>query len=174
MEVVNGSVEPALDIEVTVFGQSTTDRRQVRMGHSPWGSKTQIRSCGASVVLVDEPAEQVPPADVPRADQAQVIEVFPTRCVGPRLVEGADNLLGDNLLQRHSGEAELCSAVRPKTDRSDRVIQTRWHTATTTANLHLELPNSSCTWMTKLHRNVGSDRAALDAAVGSDCRTPLI
>ncbi len=34
----------------------------------PWGSKTQIRSCGASVVLVDEPAEQVPPADVPRAD----------------------------------------------------------------------------------------------------------
>jgi len=34
-----------------------------------WGSKTQIRSRGASVVLVDEPAEQVPPANVPRADR---------------------------------------------------------------------------------------------------------
>ena len=38
------------------------------LARCPWGSKTQIRSRSDAVVLVDEPAEQVPPADVPRAD----------------------------------------------------------------------------------------------------------
>jgi hypothetical protein len=35
----------------------------------PWGSETQIRSRRGGVVLVDEPAEQVPPANVARADR---------------------------------------------------------------------------------------------------------
>ena len=34
----------------------------------PWGSETPIRSRGATVVLADEAAEQVAPADVLRAD----------------------------------------------------------------------------------------------------------
>ena len=34
-----------------------------------WGSKTLIRSRGGLVVLVDEPTEQVPPADVARVDR---------------------------------------------------------------------------------------------------------
>ena len=34
----------------------------------PWGSETRIRSCGGAVVLVDEPAEQIPPANISRAD----------------------------------------------------------------------------------------------------------
>jgi PAS domain S-box-containing protein len=35
----------------------------------PWGSETQIRSRRGGVVLVDEPAEQVPPANIAWADQ---------------------------------------------------------------------------------------------------------
>ncbi len=45
--------------------------QQVR-GWTPWGSKTQIRSRGASVVLVDEPAQQVPAANISRADRQRV------------------------------------------------------------------------------------------------------
>ena len=33
---------------------------------TPWGSETQIRSCSGSVVLVDQPAEQVPAANIAR------------------------------------------------------------------------------------------------------------
>ena len=33
-----------------------------------WGSETRIRSCGEAVVLVDEPAEEIPPTNVARAD----------------------------------------------------------------------------------------------------------
>lgn len=36
---------------------------------TPWGSKTRIRSCGEPVVLADEPAEEIPPADVARVDR---------------------------------------------------------------------------------------------------------
>ena len=39
---------------------------RVEMVKNPWGSETRIRSCGEPVVLVDEPAEQVPPTDVAR------------------------------------------------------------------------------------------------------------
>ena len=35
---------------------------------APWGSETRIRSCGEAVVLVDEPTEQIPPANILRAD----------------------------------------------------------------------------------------------------------
>ena len=42
------------------------------VGFTPWGSETRIRSCGGAVVLVDEPAEQIPPADVARTDQQPV------------------------------------------------------------------------------------------------------
>src|SRR5664279_4614962 len=38
----------------------------------PWGSETRIRSCGGAVVLVDEPAEQVPPANISRVDRDRV------------------------------------------------------------------------------------------------------
>jgi hypothetical protein len=44
----------------------------------PWGSQTPIRSRGRPVVLVDEPAEQVPSADVARlslADRTGVVVV---------------------------------------------------------------------------------------------------
>ena len=34
----------------------------------PWGSETRIRSRGGAVVLVDESAEQVPSANIARAD----------------------------------------------------------------------------------------------------------
>jgi hypothetical protein len=34
-----------------------------------WGSETRIRSRRGGVVLVDEPAEQVPPANIAWADQ---------------------------------------------------------------------------------------------------------
>ena len=34
-----------------------------------WGSETQIRSRRDAVVLVDEPTEQVPPANIERADR---------------------------------------------------------------------------------------------------------
>ena len=30
---------------------------------TPWGSKTQVRSRGESVILMDEPAQEVPPVD---------------------------------------------------------------------------------------------------------------
>jgi len=36
---------------------------------SPWGSETPIRSRSESVILVDEPIEQVAPADIARADR---------------------------------------------------------------------------------------------------------
>jgi hypothetical protein len=36
---------------------------------SAWGSETRIRSRGGAVVLVDESTEQVPPANIARADQ---------------------------------------------------------------------------------------------------------
>jgi Carotenoid biosynthesis protein len=35
----------------------------------PWGSETQIRSRRGAVVFVDEPAEQVPPANITRTDR---------------------------------------------------------------------------------------------------------
>jgi hypothetical protein len=38
----------------------------------PWGSETRIRSCGGAVVLVDEPAEQIPPTNVARTDRDRV------------------------------------------------------------------------------------------------------
>ena len=34
----------------------------------PWGSETRIRSCGGAVILVDQPAEQIPSANIPLAD----------------------------------------------------------------------------------------------------------
>jgi hypothetical protein len=39
---------------------------------SPWGSETAIRSRRGGVVLVDEPAEQVPAANVARTDRDRV------------------------------------------------------------------------------------------------------
>jgi hypothetical protein len=36
---------------------------------TPWGSETQIRSRRDAVALVDEPTEQVPPANIARADR---------------------------------------------------------------------------------------------------------
>jgi hypothetical protein len=39
---------------------------------TPWGSETPIRSRSDAVVLVDEAAEQVPPANVARADRDRV------------------------------------------------------------------------------------------------------
>ena len=41
-------------------------------GQGPWGSETRIRSRGGAVVLVDEPAEHVPPANVVRTDGDRV------------------------------------------------------------------------------------------------------
>jgi hypothetical protein len=38
----------------------------------PWGSETQIRARRKPVVLVDEPAEQVPPVDTSAADGDRV------------------------------------------------------------------------------------------------------
>lgn len=38
---------------------------------TPWGSETPIRSRGA-MVLVDEPAEQIPPANIARTDGDRV------------------------------------------------------------------------------------------------------
>src|SRR5664280_130434 len=38
-------------------------------GTCPWGSETRIRSRRDAVVLVDEPTEQVPPANIARADR---------------------------------------------------------------------------------------------------------
>ena len=43
----------------------SSDRELV---NDPWGSETRIRSCGEAVVLVDESAEQVPAANIARAD----------------------------------------------------------------------------------------------------------
>src|SRR5665647_299194 len=45
-------------------------RKGVRI--TPWGSETPIRSRREAVVLVDEPAEQVPPANVTRVDGDRV------------------------------------------------------------------------------------------------------
>src|SRR5664280_662025 len=36
---------------------------------TPWGSETQIRSRRDAVVRMDEPTEQVPPANIARADR---------------------------------------------------------------------------------------------------------
>ena len=41
----------------------------INPGRDPWRSEPPIRSCGHPVVLVDEPAEQVPPADIARVDR---------------------------------------------------------------------------------------------------------
>lgn len=46
--------------------------------HSPWGSETRIRSRGGAVVLVDQPAEQIPSTNVTRTDGDRV----------PRFVQG--------------------------------------------------------------------------------------
>jgi hypothetical protein len=40
-----------------------------RIHVSPWGSETQIRSRRGAVILVDESTEQVPPANIARADR---------------------------------------------------------------------------------------------------------
>jgi len=39
---------------------------------SAWGSETRIRSCGGAVVLVDEPAEQIPSTNDTRTDGDRV------------------------------------------------------------------------------------------------------
>ena len=49
------------------------------VGFTPWGSETRIRSCGGAVVLVDEPAEQIPPANISRLwpdDRFVIVWVF--------------------------------------------------------------------------------------------------
>ena len=51
---------------------------------SAWGSKTQIRSRSASVVLVDEPAQQVPQANISRADRGSEPRSGPRERVPPR------------------------------------------------------------------------------------------
>jgi hypothetical protein len=38
----------------------------------PWGSETRIRSRGGAVILVDQPTEQIPSANVARTDQHRV------------------------------------------------------------------------------------------------------
>ena len=47
-----------------------------KFGGTAWGSETRIRSCGEAVVLVDESAEQVPAANIARAD----LDRLPGRC----------------------------------------------------------------------------------------------
>ena len=42
------------------------------MPSSPWGSETRIRSRGGAVVLVDQPTEQIPSANVARTDRYRV------------------------------------------------------------------------------------------------------
>jgi hypothetical protein len=46
------------------------DKREVSV--TPCGSETRIRSCGGAVVLVDEPAEEIPPTNVARTDGDRV------------------------------------------------------------------------------------------------------
>jgi hypothetical protein len=60
-------------------GPGRRDRRGARLGNrrrarrpgrgSPWGSETRIRSRGGAVVLVDQPTEQVQPANIARVDR---------------------------------------------------------------------------------------------------------
>jgi hypothetical protein len=53
--------------------------RVARLFRMAWGSETQVRSRGESVVLVDQAAEQVLPANVPRAHCHRNL-VFRHRC----------------------------------------------------------------------------------------------
>ena len=52
------------------IGVRSLDGRHDHPG--PWGSETAIRSRGEAVVLVNESAEQVPPANVARTDRDRV------------------------------------------------------------------------------------------------------
>ena len=60
-------------------------RSRKPVGPSPWGSETRIRSCGEAVVLVDESTEQIPPANILRAD----LDRLPGRCERWSEAEGA-------------------------------------------------------------------------------------
>ena len=57
-------------------GRLTTAPAPHRALRSPWGSETRIRSCGEAVVLMDETAEQIPPANIVRTD----LDRLPGRC----------------------------------------------------------------------------------------------
>jgi len=82
-EVVRGEhlalddAEVDLDLVEPTGMDGQVDETEVRPG--PWGSETRIRSCGGAVVLVDEPAEQIPPANISRLwpdDRFDIVWVF--------------------------------------------------------------------------------------------------
>ena len=50
------------------MGRCSTWQSRPTSPETPWGSKTPIRSRGESVVLMDEPAQEVPPVDTSGAD----------------------------------------------------------------------------------------------------------
>jgi aldehyde dehydrogenase (NAD+) len=49
------------------WGRTTPPERAAAL--RPWGSETRIRSRRGTVILVDEPAEQVPPANAAGTDR---------------------------------------------------------------------------------------------------------
>ena len=56
---------------VRVMAHATVEKRTDDYDEAPgpWGSETRIRSCCEAVVLVDESAEQIPAANIARADE---------------------------------------------------------------------------------------------------------
>ena len=59
-----------LEADRAAAGARLEEVMRTALGRStPWGSETQIRSRRDAVVLVDEPTEQVPPANIERADR---------------------------------------------------------------------------------------------------------
>ena len=70
----SGASEPdAQAFGIGGIGASAFEPRPpVDLGDFPWGSETRIRSRGGAVVLVDEPSEEIPTANVARTDGDQV------------------------------------------------------------------------------------------------------
>ena len=64
------SIGPLTLVAMSKSLQSTVTSVTIRPG--PWGSETRIRSCGGGVVLMDEPAEEIPPMNVARTDGDRV------------------------------------------------------------------------------------------------------
>jgi len=74
-----------LDLALLALGVDKVERR-------PWGSETRIRSCGGAVVLVDQPTEQIPVANVARTDGDRVRRFGSWRGERPRARWGRPRL----------------------------------------------------------------------------------
>jgi|SRR5450756_1345445 len=67
---LNAGLTPGMCLDEVMARARLRPRKPGR--RTPWGSETRIRSRGGAVILVDQPTEQIPSANVARTDQHRV------------------------------------------------------------------------------------------------------